>query len=130
LFSAVNNVVVNNQICTIKTLNGDNFKRWKNDVELATGLADLDVALTKNDPAKPATTYQKWERANRLSIMIMKMSISKRFRGVVPSETNAKKFLDAIGQRFLEFEKAKTGELMQKLSTIMNDGESGVRGIL
>ena len=69
-------------MCSIETLVGNNYKNWKNDVELALGLADLDLALNEKEPPKPtdASTaeqkayYQKWERANRLSIMVMKKS--------------------------------------------------------
>lgn len=125
---------MNNQICSIETLNGNNFVAWKNDIELALGLADLDMALLEDEPAKSDANsvadekmhYQKWERANRLSIMVIKKSISPSFKASVPNETNAKKFLASIGDRFLEFEKAETGELMQKLNNMQYDGVSGI----
>ena len=52
------------------------------DVELALGLADLDVPLISEEPPQPTEEsftkrkayFQKWEKANRLSIMIMKKS--------------------------------------------------------
>ena len=41
----VSQIAVNNQLCLIETLNDNNYVRWKSDVELALGLADLDLAL-------------------------------------------------------------------------------------
>ena len=71
---------MNNQLCLIETLNGNNNARWKSDVELALGLADLDLALLKDEPQEPTNEstaeekayYQKWVRANRPSIMVTK----------------------------------------------------------
>ena len=73
-------IVVNSQLCSIETLNGNNYARWKSDVELALGLADLDLALLKDEPQEPTNDstaeekayYQKWVRANWLSIMVIK----------------------------------------------------------
>lgn len=71
---------MNNQICSIKTLTGNNLKKWKSDIELALELADLDIALPEDEPPKPndkstieeRAYYQRWGGANRLSIQIMK----------------------------------------------------------
>lgn len=49
------------------------------DLEIALGLLDMDMAIKEQAPEKPegyATTeekthYAKWERANRMSILIM-----------------------------------------------------------
>ena len=119
----VSQIAVNNQLCSIETLNGNNYVRWKSDVELALGLADLDLALLKDEPQEPTNDstaeekayYHKWVRANRLSIMVMKKSISSSFKVSVLEEANAKSFFEAIGQRFQESEKAETGELMEFL---------------
>ena len=126
---------MNNQLCSIETLNGNNYARWKSDVELVLGLADLDLALRKDEPQEPtndSTTeekayYQKWVRSNRLSIMVMKKSISPSFKVSVLEEANANRFFEAIGQRFQEYEKAETGELMQSLSNMRYDGVFGIR---
>ena len=131
----VSQMAVNNQLCSIETLNGNNYVRWKSDVTLALGLADLDLALLEDEPQEPTNDstaeekayYQKWVRANRLSIMVMKKSISPSFKVSVSEEANAKSFFAAIGQRFQESEKAETGELMQSLSNMRYDGVSGIR---
>ena len=82
----------------------NNYKNWKSDMELALGLANLDLALIKDKPPHPIKEnitkqkahYKKWERANRLSIMVMKKSISLSFKVNVFDENNAKKFFKAI----------------------------------
>ena len=102
----VSQIAVNNQLCSIETLNGNNYVRWKSDVTPALGLADLDLALLEDEPQEPTNDstaeekayYQKWVRANRLSIMVMKKSISSSFKVSVSDEANAKSFFAAIGQ--------------------------------
>ncbi|KAF8378404.1 hypothetical protein HHK36_029743 [Tetracentron sinense] len=47
--------------------------------------------------------------------------------GAIPDNDNAKNFLDAIGQRFVESDKAETGDLMDRLMSMKYDGSSGVR---
>ena len=59
---AVSQNVVNNQLCSIETLNGNNYARWKSDVELALGLADLDLALLKDEPQEPTNDSTAEER--------------------------------------------------------------------
>ena len=96
----ISQIAVNNQLCSIETLNGNNYARWKSDVTLALGLADLDLALLKDEPQEPTNDstaeekayYHKWVRANRLSIMVMKKSISSSFKVSVSDEANAKSF--------------------------------------
>nr|XP_028949145.1 uncharacterized protein LOC114821289 [Malus domestica] len=89
----------------IETLTGSNFKKWKEDIEIVLGLMDLDLALREDQPATittESTTYQrikseKWERANRMSIMIMKKAMAQSVKGGIPKHTNAKAFLAVIG---------------------------------
>ena len=67
----VSQIDMNNQLCSIETLNGNNYARWKSDVALALGLADLDSALLEVEPQEPTNDstaeekayYQKWVRA-------------------------------------------------------------------
>ena len=75
---------MNNQTFSIETLTGNNYKRWKEDVELAFDMMDIDVAIKENRP--PALTersteqekihYRNWERANLKALMMLKRSIS------------------------------------------------------
>lgn len=64
------------QINTIMTLNGSNFKKWKNDVEDVLGCMDLDMTLKDDKPPKPNEScsteemnhfllkHDKWEQSN------------------------------------------------------------------
>ncbi|XP_038970703.1 uncharacterized protein LOC120104169 [Phoenix dactylifera] len=47
--------------------------------------------------------------------------------GAIPDHDNAKNFLDAIGQRFVESDKAETGDLIDKFMNMKYDGVCGVR---
>ena len=93
IFANVNNIPV---------LNGTNFKKWKEHVIIVLGCMDLDFALREDRPsdltsastAEQRSTMEKWERSNRMSLMIMKHLIPEAIRGVIPEETRARAFLD------------------------------------
>ncbi|RVW33834.1 hypothetical protein CK203_089087 [Vitis vinifera] len=73
----------------IPVLNGTNFKKWKEHVIIVLGCMDLDFALREDRPldltststAEQRSTMEKWERSNRMSLMIMKHSIPEAIRG-------------------------------------------------
>ncbi|XP_070022432.1 uncharacterized protein [Nicotiana sylvestris] len=96
---------------------------------------DLDFALTEQKPAEHTTTstvdekakHEKWMKANKLSHMIMKRSISEHIKGAIKDNGNAKDFLSAIGQKFLESDKAEIGSLINSLSTKKYDLVGSVR---
>ena len=86
----------------IPVLNGTNFKIWKEHVIIVLECMDLDYALredrlpdlTSTSTAEQRSTMEKWERSNRMSLMIMKHLIPEAIRGVIPEETRARAFLD------------------------------------
>ncbi|XP_070054632.1 uncharacterized protein LOC142180022 [Nicotiana tabacum] len=57
-------------------------------------------------------------KANELSFMIMKRSISNHIKGAIKDNENAKNFLSVIGHKFLDTDKAEIGSLIDSLSTI------------
>lgn len=71
--------------------------------------------------------HEKWERANKLCLKIIKRSISNSILGAIPDNENAKSFMDAIGEKFIESDKVETGDLMDKFMSMKYDGTSGVR---
>ncbi|RVW13581.1 Retrovirus-related Pol polyprotein from transposon TNT 1-94 [Vitis vinifera] len=107
----------------IPVLNGTNFKKWKEHVIIVLGCMDLDFALREDRPsdltsastAEQRSTMEKWERSNRMSLMIMKHSIPEAIRGAIPEETQAKAFLDQIANRFAANEKVETSTILTKL---------------
>ncbi|KAG6535874.1 hypothetical protein ZIOFF_000904 [Zingiber officinale] len=52
--------------------------------------------LSNTSTQDEKSAYEKWERSNRLSLMIMKGSVPSDIRGGVPDSENAKDFLDSI----------------------------------
>nr|XP_009785691.1 PREDICTED: uncharacterized protein LOC104233928 [Nicotiana sylvestris] len=117
------------QLNSIESLTSSKYMKWKYDVEIVLGLMDLDFALTEKKLVEPITTstadekakYEKWMKANKLSLMIMKRSISNHIKGAINDNGNAKDFLSAIGQKFLESDKAEIGSLIDSLYTIKYD---------
>ena len=84
----------------------------------------LDLALRIEQPASLTTesssddrkNFEKWERSNRMSLMIIKHDISEAFRGAVSNEiTLAKYFLVKIEKYFAKNDKAETSTLLASL---------------
>ena len=79
----------------------------------------LDLALRMERPTSTPenlneANIEKWERSNRLSLMLMKRSIPEAFRGSINESVNAMKFLLDIEQVFAKNEKAETSTLLRK----------------
>nr|GEY43038.1 retrotransposon protein, putative, Ty1-copia subclass [Tanacetum cinerariifolium] len=73
-------------------------------VKLTLGVMDLDhalridppAALTAESTADHKRAYEQWERSNRMSLMIIKNSISATIRGVITDFENAKEYLSSV----------------------------------
>ncbi|XP_042396843.1 uncharacterized protein LOC121986989 [Zingiber officinale] len=136
MMSALNATSITTQIAPIETLTGSNFKKWNKQIRLVLGIMDLDYALRVDKPTPLSNTstqdeksvYEKWERSNRLSLMIMKGSISSDIRGGVPDSENAKDFLDSVEEQFQSSSKALATTLIIKMVTSKYNGLGGVRG--
>ena len=95
---------ISTNVNNIPVLNGTNFKKWKERVMIVLGCMDLDYALredrlanlTNASTAKQRATVEKWERSNRMSLMIMKHSIPEAINGAIPEKSRVKTFLDQI----------------------------------
>ena len=117
-------------------LNGTNFKSWKENVLIVLGVMDLDLALRvyQPDPLTHESTsdqkreMEKWERSNRMSLMIMKRAIPKAFRGTMFEQiTMTKGFLKDIEKRFAKNEKVETSTLLVKLISMRYVGKGNIR---
>ena len=93
---------------------------------------DLDLTLrierptsTEGDPN--ADKIEKWDRSNRMSLMIIKRSIPRAFRGSITESTSAKMFLTEIEQYFAKNEKAETSNLLMKLVNMRYKGKWNIR---
>uniref|UniRef100_A0A1S3Y7A2 Retrovirus-related Pol polyprotein from transposon TNT 1-94 n=1 Tax=Nicotiana tabacum TaxID=4097 RepID=A0A1S3Y7A2_TOBAC len=122
-------------INSIPVLNGTNFKEWKENIMIVLGCMDLDLALRIEQPASLGDTsssdekkeMEKWERSNRMSLMIMKRAILESFRGTMNDEANAKVFLENLVKRFEQNEKAETSTLLSKLVSMRYKGKGNIR---
>ncbi|XP_047152125.1 uncharacterized protein LOC124823861 [Vigna umbellata] len=121
---------------SILVLNGTNFKDWKDNIEIILGCMDLDLALRIEEPPslKNSSTsnkrreYEKWDRSNRMCLMVIKHDISKVYRGTISKEiTSAKDFLAEIEKRFVKSEKAEASALLQSLASMRYQGKGNVR---
>ncbi|GAV67298.1 UBN2_2 domain-containing protein, partial [Cephalotus follicularis] len=116
-------------------LNGTNFLTWKEQIGIVLGVMDLDHALRIDTPAaitaqstiEQRAAYEKWERSNRMSLMIMKSSISVAIRGAIPYSNDAKTYLASVEEQFKGSSKAHASTLIMKMLTTRYDGTSGVR---
>ncbi|KAJ9547196.1 hypothetical protein OSB04_019739 [Centaurea solstitialis] len=123
---------VSAQLAGIPTLNGMNYAMWKESVEIVLGCMDLDHALRMERPnsttENPNTDkIEKWDRSNRMCLMIMKRSIPSTFRGSITEGTNAKNFLKEIEQFFAKNAKTEASNTLMKLVTMRYKEKGNIR---
>lgn len=88
----------------IETMIGSNYKKLRRNIGLAFGLMNLDICLLE---AKPSVyddlllraKFNKCERSNRLSLMVIYGQFLKQFL-VRFHRLKMQRFLEAIGQKF------------------------------
>ncbi|XP_047326667.1 uncharacterized protein LOC124930359 [Impatiens glandulifera] len=121
---------------SVPILLGDNFKNWKKSILIHLGCMDLDLALRIDQPTPltdVSTTdqrqmFEKWERSNRLSLMIIKKSIPEIFRGTISDDiTKAEEFLIEIEKRFTKSDKAEMSTFLKSLITMRYLGKGNIR---
>ena len=89
-------------------LNGLNFSEWSEQIQFHLGFMNLDLALrfekpnalTDESTEEDVKFLDDWERSNRLSIMLMRMTLANNIKTTLPSAENAKEFLKNIEDRF------------------------------
>ncbi|XP_024156046.1 uncharacterized protein LOC112164034 [Rosa chinensis] len=126
---------VPSNVLSVEPLSGSNFKKWKEDIIISLGLADLDIALRTPKPESAHATgtnqqraaYEKWERSNRLSLLVMKRSMTEAVRGSIEDCEYAVDYLDAIGKKYKESEKAEGVALLSKFNSSQYDGNGNIR---
>ncbi|XP_076950877.1 uncharacterized protein LOC143623995 [Bidens hawaiensis] len=89
---------------------------------------DEPQALTANSTPAEHLLFEKWKRCNRMSLMLMKNSISMPIRGSILDSENAKTYLASVEEQFKGTSKAHASTLILKLVTTKYDGRSGIRG--
>ena len=138
LFSVSNVNAVASYLNNIEPLNGANFPDWKGKVMTCLAWNDLDLALREDKPAAPAAgqtspAIEKWERSDRMAIMVMSQTISAGIKGAIPTKSaegvdlTAKEFLAKIEENFKSSSKTYASTLIMKLVGSQYNGQSGVR---
>ena len=132
--SSASNINVN--INSIPMLNGTNFKTWHENLQIVLGIMDLDLALRVSSPVSlidessfdEKRDIERWEKSNRMCLMIIKKAIPEAFRGTI-SETikTAKEFLEEIKNRFAKNEKFETSTLLANLISMRYKGNVNIR---
>ena len=120
---------------SIVTLTGSNYQKWKQDLEISLGFLDYDFVLKENPPQAPATDastetktkYAKWEKANKMTMLIMQRAMAPSVKGSIPKSEHAKQYYEDIAQRFKESEKVVKSTLLSQLTDMKYDGKGCVR---
>ena len=85
---------------------------------------DLDLSfkhpkpdqLTDDSTSEDVLYYEKWDRSNRMSLIIMKHDVPEVFRSAITDKvTSASKFLAEIQKRFTKNDKAETSTHLASL---------------
>ena len=130
----MNHIAITYYLSGIKQLSGVNFKKWKEQIGIVLGCMDLDYALREPTPTKltfestneQKALYEKWERSNRISLMIMKGSITPAICGAISDSDNAMSYIKSVEEQFLGTSKPLASTLMIKMITMKYDRHSGV----
>ncbi|CAL9015469.1 unnamed protein product [Prunus brigantina] len=93
---------------SIETLTGTNYSKWKQDLAISLGLLDYDYVLKETPLKAPATDasaeikarYVKWEKANRMTMLIMQRAMASSVKGSIPKTESAKEYYEFIARRF------------------------------
>lgn len=97
---------------------------------------DLDLALREDCPpplidkstSANKSEKEKWEKSNRMCMMIMKRAIPEAFRGTMSEKiTTAKDFLVDIEKRFVKNEKVEMCTLLTNLISMRYKGKGNIR---
>ena len=112
------------------------MKDWKDNALIVLDCMDLDLPLRTNQPPTITTNssieakkeFERWDRSNRMSLMIIKSSIPETFKSTIFGEvTTTKEFLDDIEKLFVKNDKAETSTLLGSLVSMKYKGQGNIR---
>ena len=77
---------------------------------------DRPTEVTEESSSHSKRDMEKWERLNRISLMVMKCAIPETFRGIMSEDiVTAKDFLTDFEKRFTKNEKTETSTILTNL---------------
>ncbi|KAF2289494.1 hypothetical protein GH714_036639 [Hevea brasiliensis] len=100
------------------------------------GVMDLNLALrvpkhanlTDKSTSDEKREMEKWEKSNRINLMVIKRAIPEAFRGTMFDQVDtAKAFLEDLEKRFAKNEKAETSTILAKLISMRYTGKGNIR---
>ncbi|XP_070049410.1 uncharacterized protein [Nicotiana tomentosiformis] len=101
----------------IPMLNGTNFKSWQENLNIVLKAMDLDLALRVDSPpplidkstSNEKREMERWERSDRMCMMIMKKTIPETFRDTMSDKVKeTKEFMAEIKKVFVKSENVTT----------------------
>ncbi|KAL0714425.1 hypothetical protein Bca4012_021404 [Brassica carinata] len=119
VFASANSVV---------KFNGLNYGEWVEQIRFTLGVMALDSAiLTDEEPSaitvdsseSEKSRYERWERSNRLSLNLMRLTMAESIKPSMPKTEKAREFIEKIkecSQSELA-DKSIVGSLMNELTT-------------
>jgi len=66
--------------------------------------------------------YKAWERSNKLSLLLMRMTVADSIKITLPKIESAKRFMGLVGEHSQTANKSVSGTLMSTLTTMKFDG--------
>ncbi|KAI5443778.1 hypothetical protein KIW84_012428 [Lathyrus oleraceus] len=113
---------------TMTKFNELNYADWSEKIQFQLGVMNLDMALIMDE--KPAAIMEDstedekalledWERSNRLSLNLMRMTMADNIKPSIPNTENAREFMKNVKEYSNSeiTDKSVVGNLMSELTT-------------
>ena len=122
-------------LATIVPLNGNNYKKWRAELDLYFAMQDIDWCLTEDtpNPITDESTDQErehsilWTRANRMCRLIAMRTMTDTVKGSIAETENAREYLESIAERFKESEKAEASMLLDSFISLKYTSAMSIR---
>ena len=107
--------------------NGLNYDEWSEQIQFQLGVMDLDpaiildekpAAITETSTEGEKSLYDAWERSNRLSLSLMRMTMAENVKPSMPKTNDAKEFMRKVKEYSQSdiTDKSIVGSLMSELT--------------
>ncbi|XP_048422764.1 uncharacterized protein LOC125469458 [Pyrus x bretschneideri] len=111
---------------------GNNYKKWRRDIELLLTLNEYDIAL--DTPRLEALTdkstkadFERWTRANKVALSILEIGMTNIVGGGIKKCNLAKDYLKVVEIKFKESDKVEIAQHMSLLTSYKFEGGSLIR---